>query len=271
VGYAEVISFPEVRASKQWEALRQQLHERFDQWLDVVEAQLPTSTPTLTQVSETIWALRHQLTGSVAQTIIEQTHQEEQQRKALQCATCAPLLRARPAVSRTVETMIGVIELTRPYFYCRHCHRGRYPLDEVLGLHDGRLQLDVQQAAVDLALELPFDTAATQFARLSGLSVRSERLHTYTNRVAEGLSLLEVAPSREEIDRRVAQVAQGRFRRPVLVLGIDGAYSLSHMTLHFLTLVASRDFTLLAPPYLPANTGLLPCALPLSPLRMCQA
>lgn len=33
-----------------------------------------------------------------------------------------------------------------------------------------------------------------------------------------------MAPSREEIDQRVAQVAAGRFRRPVLVLGIDGAY-----------------------------------------------
>lgn len=33
-----------------------------------------------------------------------------------------------------------------------------------------------------------------------------------------------MAPSRDEIDQRVAQVATGRFRRPVLVLGIDGAY-----------------------------------------------
>ena len=33
-----------------------------------------------------------------------------------------------------------------------------------------------------------------------------------------------LAPSRDEIDQRVAQVAAGRFRRPVLVLGIDGAY-----------------------------------------------
>jgi hypothetical protein len=33
-----------------------------------------------------------------------------------------------------------------------------------------------------------------------------------------------VAPSREEIARRVGPVAAGRFRRPVLVLGIDGAY-----------------------------------------------
>lgn len=62
------------------------------------------------------------------------------------------------------------------------------------------------------------------FGRLSGLSVSRERLPTVTNQVAKGLTVLEVAPSREEIDRRVAQVAAGRFRRPVLVLGIDGAY-----------------------------------------------
>ena len=224
MGYAEVISLPEVRARKQWEALRQQLHERFDRWLDAVEAQLPTSELTLAQVSETIWALRQQLTGGVAQTIIEHTHQEEQRRKSLQCATCAHLLRARPVVSRTVETLIGEIEVQRPYFYCPHCHRGRYPLDEVLDLRAGRIQRDVQQAAADLATELPYDTAATLFGHLSGLAVSSERMHTLTNQAAEGLSVLDVAPTRDEVDQRVAQVAAGRWRRPVLVLGIDGAY-----------------------------------------------
>lgn len=224
MSYAEVISLPEVRARKQWEALRQQLHEQFDQWLDEVEAQLPESTPTLAQVSETIWALRQQLTGGVAQTIIEHTHQEEQRRKSLQCATCTPLLRARPVVSRTVETLIGEIEVQRPYFYCPHCHRGRYPLDEVLELRAGRIQRDVQQAVADLATELPYDTAATLFGHLSGLAVSSERMHTLTNQAAEGLSVLDVAPTRDEIDQRVAHVAAGRWRRPVLVLGIDGAY-----------------------------------------------
>jgi hypothetical protein len=56
-------------------------------------------------------------------------------------------------VSRTVETLIGEIEVHRPYFYCRHCRRGRYPLDESLDLRAGRIQLDVQQAAADLATE----------------------------------------------------------------------------------------------------------------------
>ena len=224
MGCAEVISLPEVRARKQWEARRQQLHERFAQWLDAVEAQLPASAPTLAQVTETIWSLRQQLTGDVAQTIIEQTHHEEQRRTSLQCATCMRRLRARPQVSRTVETLIGEIAVHRPYFYCRHCHRGRYPLDEVLGLRAGRIQLDVQQAAAELVIEVPYDTASTLFGRLSGLVVSSERMHTLTNQVAEGLTVLDVVPAREEIAQRVAALAAGRFRRPVLVLGIDGAY-----------------------------------------------
>jgi len=41
MGQAEIISLSEVRASKQWASLRQQLHDRFDQWLDRLEAQLP--------------------------------------------------------------------------------------------------------------------------------------------------------------------------------------------------------------------------------------
>jgi hypothetical protein len=221
---AKVIVLDDVRASQQRQALRQQLHAHFDRWLDEIEAACPESEPTLAQVSETIWRLRQKLTAGVAQTIVAHTHAAEQRRESLRCATCERLLRARPAVSRTAQTMIGDIEVQRPYFYCHHCHCGRYPLDEVLGLSAGRMQRDVQQAAVDLATELSYETAATLFGHLSGMPVSSERMHTLTNRAAEGLSVVEVAPSRDEIDQRVAQVAAGRFRRPVLVLGIDGAY-----------------------------------------------
>ena len=49
MGAAEVISFEEVRARKQWDALRGQLHTRFDQWLDELEAQLQEPAPTLVQ------------------------------------------------------------------------------------------------------------------------------------------------------------------------------------------------------------------------------
>src|SRR5512145_830743 len=156
--------------------------------------------------------------------IVQHTHQEEQHRPHMPCPTCARRLTARGPVHRCVETMVGTIELERPYFYCPGCREGSYPLDEVLDVSAGRIQRDVQQAAVDLATEVPYETASTLFGRLSGVTVSSERMHTLTHQVAEGLSVVEVAPSREEIDRRVRQVAAGRFRRPVLVLGLDGAY-----------------------------------------------
>jgi hypothetical protein len=224
VGCAEVISLDEVRARTHWTALRQRLHERFDRWLDQLEAALPEVAPTLGQVSETIWALRQQLTGGVAETIVHHTHPEEPHRPYRPCPTCARVLPARGPVHRCVETLVGAIELERPYFYCPVCRTGTSPLDEALDVSAGRLQRDVQQAAVDLATEVPYETASTLFGRLSGMTVSSERMHTVTHQVAAGLGVVEVAPSREEIERRVAQVAAGRFRRPVLVLGIDGAF-----------------------------------------------
>lgn len=221
---AEVISLAEVRARKQWETLRQHLHDRFDQWLDGLGAQLPEPEPTLAEVRETIRALRQQLTGGLAETIVQHTHPKEQRRAHLTCPTCERLLAARGPVHRRVETMIGGMEFERPYFYCRVCHQGHYPWDDALGLSAGCSQRDVQQATAQLVTALPYETSSTLFGALSGVTVSRERMHTLMNQVAEGLTVLDVTPFYEGIARRVAEVSAGRFRRPVLVLGIDGAY-----------------------------------------------
>lgn len=224
MGAAEVIAFEEVRAGKQWDALRYQLHDRFDQWLDDLEAQLQEPAPTLSQVTEAVWHLRQALTSGLTATMVAHAHQGEYTRQQSHCPRCHGLLTARAPVPRTVETLVGPVQLERPYFYCCTCRVGVYPLDEVLGLTAGRPQLDVQKAAAKLVTEVPYDEAQRLFGDLTGISMGSERMHTCTNRVAEGLTVLDVAPSREEIERRVVAVAAGRFRRPVLVLGIDGAY-----------------------------------------------
>ena len=131
-------------------------------------------------------------------------------------------------MARTVETMVGAMRFERPYFYCKGCHKGRAPFDEVLDLTPGCKQLDVQQAAAQLVIEMPYEEAQSVFRNLTGVSIGSERLHTLTNPVAQGLTVRDVAPSRQEIERRIAAVAAGRFRRPVLVRGLDGAYVPTH-------------------------------------------
>jgi hypothetical protein len=231
MGKAEVIALSEIRASSQGQRLRADLHERFDQWLDRLQAQLPEPQVLLAEVSETVWTLRQDLTGSICEAIVEHGHAGESTRQFAPCPDWGWRLRARPLAARTVESLVGAVRVERPYFYCTARCGGFYPMDSALGLRSGRLQLDVQQVMVDLATEVPDEMAAGMFGRLTGIEVRRERMHALTHQAAEGLTLLEVrslgltlAPSREPIDPLVAQAAKGRFRRPVLVLGVDGAY-----------------------------------------------
>ena len=224
MGAAEVISFEEVRARKQWSTLRQQLHERFDQWLDTLEQAWHEPPATLSEVTATVWDLRQQLTGGITETIVAHAHAGERQRQQASCPRCARVLKVQEQVWRTVETMVGPVELERPYFYCRSCRVGLYPFDDALGVVAGCKQLDMQHAAAKLVTEVPYDTAQSLFDDLTGMHFGSERLHTVTNQVGAGLTVLDVAPSRQEMERRIVSVSAGRFRRPVLVLGIDGAY-----------------------------------------------
>jgi hypothetical protein len=82
----------------------------------------------------------------------------------------------------------------------------------------------VQKAAAQLAVEMPYAEAQTLCSDLTGVSLGSARLHTYTHQAAEGLTVLDVVPSRDAIERRLEAVAAGCLRRPAVGLGIDGAY-----------------------------------------------
>ena len=144
-----------MRARKQWDTLRQQRHTRFDQWRDVLEARWHKPVPTLADVTATGGAWRQQLTSGVTETILHHTSQGAQRRQHPRCPTCEHLVKARPPVQRSVETMLGTVELVRPYCYCQLCSRGCYPLDDVLDVSAGRLQRDGPQAAASLVTAVP--------------------------------------------------------------------------------------------------------------------
>lgn len=81
MGCAQIISLSEVRARKQWDGLRQNLHARFDHWLDALEQRLPEPDTTLAQVSDLVWQLRQDLTGGLTETILTHAHADEQNRQ----------------------------------------------------------------------------------------------------------------------------------------------------------------------------------------------
>jgi hypothetical protein len=82
---------------------------------------------------------------------------------------------------------------------------------------------DVQKAAVQLTKAVPYETACELCAELTGLPLSAHAAPELPQAVAEGVTVLDAAPSREAILAKIAAVATGQPWRPILVLAIDGA------------------------------------------------
>ncbi len=224
MGGAAVIARAAAWHDRQWQQVRQELHQGLDQWLDNLEGRVKEGEPSLQAVTQAVWELRQEWTQTVSEAVVEKVYGREQQRQRWHCPGCGRRLKARGLHERTVETLVGEVQLKRPYFYCEHCQQGSYPLDDALGVAERRKQPDVQRAVVRLTQEVPYETACELDEELTGLKLGEHTAHTLTNEVAQGVGVLAVAPTREEIVAKVAQVAAGKRRRPIMGLGIDGAH-----------------------------------------------
>ena len=78
------------------------------------------------------------------------------------------------------------------------------------------------QQPVKLALEMPHKRASALLDELTDASMSDAVLHEVVQQVGR-LDVLEVCPSAEYIQDRVAEVAEGRKWKPILVLAIDAA------------------------------------------------
>jgi hypothetical protein len=223
MGAAAVISLADARERRQRAEGRRHLHDCFDQWLDTLEGHMKEPKPTLEQLTRAVWERRQELTGSLTEALLEQRYRPEHEQRSAPCPQCGRPVAARAVVSRTLETLVGRVELDRPYFYCVPCGQGFFPPDATLELAAGHKQFDIQQAAAKLAAEVPYETAQELFRELTGVELSTARMHELTNAVADGVGVLDVAPSREEIAAKIAAAAEGRRWRPVVVLAIDGA------------------------------------------------
>jgi len=52
-------------------------------------------------------------------------------KRTIPCS-CGQQARYRELRSKTVLTVVGTVEASRPYYLCPHCHEGQFPADEEL-------------------------------------------------------------------------------------------------------------------------------------------
>jgi hypothetical protein len=220
---AAILSLEDFRDTQRRAEMRQQLHDRFEQWLNQLEDRRQDPSPTVEELTQAIFVLRQEWTQAVTEGVVEYVHRAAVEQRTTPCPRCGQTWSARGPQERTVETLGGAIRLRRPYVDGEFCQRGSAPLDTALALTGRRQPSDVQKAAVKLTKELPDETACELCEELTGWPRSAHAAHEITQEVAAGLGVLEVAPTQAEITARLAAVAKGRGWRPIMVVAVDGA------------------------------------------------
>jgi hypothetical protein len=171
MGYGGNVSLEGYRRERVEQTARQGLYAWVHGWVDdildgVGDEMKEGQRPTLGQITGRIFAARQEFTQKVAETFVQKVHYEVIEQETAPCPKCGRELTGRGPHRRTVETMVGAIELNRPYFYCVRCKAGFYPLDKALDLLGQRKQEDIQKASLSLAAEVPYDPAHKLFEEL---------------------------------------------------------------------------------------------------------
>ena len=177
-------------------------------------------------ISKSLFRNRSEIMGKAASALIGEKFSHLLDQQYAQCPHCHRPIKARPEkVRREIATLIGAVVLYRPYFYCKACRHGFYPLDEALSLSERKIQPDLQEIEAWLTSEMPYEMASETIKRCTGIDLSTHHSHDVTNEMVQDLGVLDVCPDREEIHCKVEQLSAGKFRRPVLMIGLDGAHA----------------------------------------------
>ena len=192
--------------------------------LDTIERESPMSS--MDDISKSLFRNRSEIMGQAALALVEKRFAHLVDQQYSECPHCHRRIKAAAEkVKREVVTLIGPIELYRPYFYCKVCRYGFYPLDEALGLSERKIQPDVQEIEAWLTSEMPYDLASETVKRCTGLDLSNHHCHDVTNELAQDLGILDICPGKDEIHSKIGELSAGKFRRPVLMIGLDGAFA----------------------------------------------
>jgi hypothetical protein len=122
--------------------------------------------------------------------------------------------------SKPVLTVVGRVEVSRPYYWCPDCHTGQFPVDRELDIENTEFSPGVRRMQALVGQEASFDHGREQMKVLAGLQVTAKSVE----RTAEAIGA-DVA-QREQMERQQARpldlpVAGGE-PLPVLYVQMDG-------------------------------------------------
>ncbi len=111
--------------------------------------------------------------------------------------TCGHTAHYREQRSKPVLTVVGKVEVSRPYYLCPHCHAGQFPADVEMDIENTEFSPGVRRMQAVVGQGAPFDLGRQQMKLLADVEVTTKAVERTAEAVGENI----VAREQKEIQR----------------------------------------------------------------------
>jgi Uncharacterised protein family (UPF0236) len=149
----------------------------------------------LEAVETALRSAMHQAGATALTQLLQYDPPDEDHKKIpCPCGHWANYLRLR---SRSLLTVVGSVQLSRPYFLCDDCSNGQCPVDVELGVANLETSPGVRRMEAVVGSEMPFAAACEPMKLLAGLDVTAKAIE----RAAEAIGTTIALRDNKEIGR----------------------------------------------------------------------
>ena len=134
--------------------------------------------------------------GAAALTQLLQFEPPDADHLEVPCS-CGHTARFKELRNKSFLSVVGTVEVRRPYYLCSHCSQGQHPVDGELGIAGLESSPGVRRMEAVVGSEMPFVPAREPMKILAGLEVPAKAIE----RAAESIGMEIARRDKQEIDR----------------------------------------------------------------------
>jgi hypothetical protein len=142
------------------------------------------------------WAMHR--AGAAALSELLQFPAPAAEQRSIPCG-CGHQAHYRELRAKPVHTVVGTVNVSRPYYLCPHCHTGQFPADVELDVENTEFSPGVRRMQALVGQEAPFDHGREQMKVLAGLEVTTKAVERMAEAIGSDIALDE----QQEIQRAV--------------------------------------------------------------------
>jgi hypothetical protein len=130
---------------------------------------------------------------------------------------CGQQATYRELRSKPLLTVVGRVQISRPYYLCPHCHSGQFPADVELDVAKTEFSPGVRRMQALVGQEAPFDHGREQMNVLAGLQVTTKSVERTAEAIGEDIAQRE----QQQIQRAVQLHLPIEIGEPIPILYVQ--------------------------------------------------